>query len=109
MQMALEMGTINIYNKEVANFIENRTIDELKSLFINFLTKEVEAKANQDLSNIQFELLKLYSTNVKESELFEIKNYLAKYFAQKAINEADTIWEKKGLDNDEMDRWLNEE
>ena len=70
MQMALDMGTINIYNKEVANFIENRTIDELKSLFINFLTKEVEAKANQDLSNIQFELLKLYSTNVKESELF---------------------------------------
>jgi hypothetical protein len=50
--MALDMGTINIYNKEVANFIENRTIDELKSLFINFLTKEVEVRLNHKIDNI---------------------------------------------------------
>jgi hypothetical protein len=46
------MGTINIYNKEVANFIENRAIDELKSLFINFLTKEVEVRLNHKIDNI---------------------------------------------------------
>jgi hypothetical protein len=50
--MALDMGTINIYNKEVANFIENRTIDELKSLFIDFLTKEVEVRLNHKIDNI---------------------------------------------------------
>ncbi|NOZ90650.1 MAG: hypothetical protein GXO60_05110 [Epsilonproteobacteria bacterium] len=67
-----------------------------------------ELRVNQNFSNIQLELLKLYSTNIQESELIEIKDYLAKYFAKKAINGADTIWDAKGFDNDEMDRWLNE-
>jgi len=67
-----------------------------------------ELSINQNFSNIQLELLKLYSTNIQDSELMEIKNYLAKYFAQKAVSRADSIWEAKGFDNDEMDRWLNE-
>jgi len=66
-----------------------------------------EQRLNQNFSNIQLELLKLYSTNIKESELLEIKNYLAKYFAQKAVNQADAIWDAKGFDNSQMDRWLN--
>ncbi len=64
---------------------------------------------NKNLSNIQLELLKLYSTDIKDSELLDIKEYLAKYFANKAINLADSIWEEKGLDNSKMDDWLNEE
>jgi len=60
------------------------------------------------LSNIQFELLKLYSTNIKDSELLEIKKYLANYFSKKAISQADAIWNKKGFDNTQMDKWLNE-
>ena len=66
-----------------------------------------EQRLNQNFSNIQLELLKLYSTNIKESELLEIKNYLAKYFAQKAVSQADAIWDAKGFDNSQMDRWLN--
>jgi len=50
-----------------------------------------EQRLNQNFSNIQLELLKLYSTNIKESELLEIKNYLAKYFAQKAVSQANGI------------------
>ncbi len=42
MQIALDMGTINIDNKEVANFIQNKSADELKILFINFLTMQLE-------------------------------------------------------------------
>ena len=64
---------------------------------------------NKNLSNIQLELLKLYSTDINDNELIDIKDYLAKYFANKAINLADTIWEKKCLDNSKMDAWLNEE
>jgi len=67
-----------------------------------------ELAINQNFSNIQLELLKLYSTDVKENELLDIKNYLAKYFAEKAINEANVIWDAKNLDNDTMDKWLNE-
>jgi len=68
-----------------------------------------ELSTSQNFSNIQLELLKLYSTDVKENELLDIKNYLAKYFAEKAITEADAIWDAKGLNNDTMDKWLNEQ
>jgi len=53
-------------------------------------------------------LLKLFSTNVPEQDLKNIKNYLSNYFAQKAIKEADKIWDEKSFSNDLMDKWLNE-
>jgi len=31
---------------------------------------------------------------------------LAKYFAQKAVNQADAIWDAKGFDNSQMDNRL---
>jgi len=71
-------------------------------------SKMQEERLNQNFSNIQLELLKLYSTDIKDSELIEIKNYLAQYFAQKAINQADAIWDIKGFDDHQMDKWLNE-
>jgi hypothetical protein len=61
----------------------------------------------QPLSNIQQELLKLYSSNIAESDLLHIKTYLARYFADKAIQEADAIWEQKGYTNETMTRWVN--
>jgi hypothetical protein len=64
--------------------------------------------ASHSLSNLQQELLKLYSSNVSEADLLHIKRYLAKYFAFKAIGEADEIWDKKGYTNETMDNWLNE-
>lgn len=65
--------------------------------------------AAHPLSNMQQELLKLYSSNVSEADLLHIKRYLAKYFAFKAIGEADEIWDKKGYTNETMDQWLNED
>ena len=68
----------------------------------------LELKINQNFSNIQLELLKLYSTDVQENELLEIKKYLAKYFAKKAIKKADRVWDEKGFNSNKMDEWLNE-
>ena len=34
MQVALDMGTINIDNQEVATFIQNKSVDEFKILFV---------------------------------------------------------------------------
>ncbi len=45
------------------------------------------------LSNLQQELLKLYASNISETDLLVIKRYLAKFFAEKAIAEADEIWD----------------
>jgi len=61
------------------------------------------------LSNVQIELLKLYSTDIKEKDLVELKKVLVNYFAQKAIKEADKIWDQKKMSADIMEKWLNED
>lgn len=65
--------------------------------------------AAHPLSNLQQELLKLYSAEIPDEDLLHIKRYLAKYFAFKAIGEADKIWDQKGYTNETMDQWLNED
>jgi hypothetical protein len=61
------------------------------------------------ISNLQQELLKLYSSDISEEDLLHIRRYLAKYFADKAIKEADKIWDQKGYTNETMEHWLNED
>ncbi|MDZ7900913.1 MAG: hypothetical protein U5N85_23160 [Arcicella sp.] len=63
---------------------------------------------SKPLSNIQMELLKLYSMNIDEKDLLHFKSYLAQFFMQKAIDEADKIWMEKGYSDDLMDEWINE-
>ncbi|MDX2048717.1 MAG: hypothetical protein SFU87_18160 [Chitinophagaceae bacterium] len=65
--------------------------------------------AAHPLSNLQQELLKLYSSDIPEADLLHIKRYLAKYFADKAIAGADEVWDKKGYSNETMNQWLNED
>ncbi len=43
MQIALDIGTIDIQNKEVAKFIQNKSMDELKKMFTDFLNTQVTA------------------------------------------------------------------
>ncbi len=62
----------------------------------------------EPLTNLQKEILKLYSTDMAEKDLKELKALLAKYYAQKSIKEADKIWIEKNLSNQDMDTWLNE-
>jgi len=35
-------------------------------------------------------------------------NYFRQFFANKAIQEADRIWEQQNLSNQDMEKWLNE-
>lgn len=60
------------------------------------------------LSNVQLELMKLYSTNLSDKELDELKQVLAGFYAQKAIAHANDIWDERGLTDKDMDNWLNE-
>jgi hypothetical protein len=60
------------------------------------------------LSNIQIELLKLYSNNISDKYLFDIKLLMANYFAQKATEAMDLVWEEKGLTEQDMINWTNE-
>ncbi len=49
------------------------------------------------LSNVQLELLKLYTRNIAEEDLKAIKDLIAQFFAKKATELADKTWDEKKL------------
>jgi hypothetical protein len=59
------------------------------------------------LSNVQAELLKLFSAEIPESHLLELKKVMAKFFLDKARDKADTIWDEKGYTDDKLQQILN--
>ena len=60
------------------------------------------------LSNMQKELLKLYSTQIPEGQLLEIKYLLSNYFADKASDEMDRLSNENNWDGQTMNQWANE-
>jgi len=60
------------------------------------------------LTNVQMELLRLYSTDLEYDDLMELRMVLANHFGQKAMNGADSVWRQKKLSADTMESWLNE-
>ena len=60
---------------------------------------------NQPLSNIQLELLKVFSRPVSDEDLKAIKQLLSNYFAQKAASLADEVWEQEGFTEETMQEW----
>jgi hypothetical protein len=60
------------------------------------------------LSNMQKELLKLYSTEIPDGQLQEIKYLLSNYFADKASDEMDRLWDENNWNDQTMNQWANE-
>ena len=60
-------------------------------------------------SNVQLELLKLFATDMDDKDIQELKSMLAHFYAKKATDAADKAWVEKGLTNEIMDKWLNED
>jgi hypothetical protein len=56
--------------------------------------------AAKPLSNIQIELLKLYSTGVSEEDINAIRQMLGRFFMEKAVREASQVWVEKGYSQD---------
>ncbi len=46
------------------------------------------------LTNLQLELLKTFSYELSEDQIIEIKDLLAKYFAQKVTDDMDRFYEE---------------
>jgi len=59
------------------------------------------------LSNIQAELLKLFSAEIPESHLLELKKVMAKFLLDKARDKADAIWEEKGYSDEKLQQILD--
>ena len=62
---------------------------------------------SQPLTNVQLELLKIFSYNLDNQELQDLKDIIANYFANKAIKAANTVWDEKEWTNEDVDRMLN--
>lgn len=59
------------------------------------------------LSNLQIELLKLYSADVPEQQLHEIKLLLGNYFAHKATDAMDLFCAENSISGNDMTNWAN--
>ena len=59
------------------------------------------------LSNVQAELLKLFSAEIPENHLMELKKVMAKFLLDKARDKADAIWDEKGYSDDKLQEILD--
>ena len=62
----------------------------------------------QPMTNLQLELLKLYTRKVSEQDLQSIKQMLAQYFSNKTMDLADKIWEKNNWRDEDAERFSND-
>ena len=65
------------------------------------------ATIKQPLSALQQELLELYAHQVTDTELADIKDMLAQYYANKAMDAMDILWEERGYTAETMKEWAN--
>jgi len=63
-------------------------------------------RQNKPLTNLQLELLKIYSFNISDEQLSEIREILTQYFANKATTEMDRLWDENDWTNNTMNEWL---
>ncbi len=62
---------------------------------------------NYPLSNMQLELLKLFSRDIEDKDVKEIKKLIVKYLSQKLANTTNKVWEEKNWTDEDMDKLLN--
>lgn len=61
---------------------------------------------DKPLTNLQLELMKLFSLDLSDEELHDVRQLLSNYFADKASNEMDRLWEENNWSDETMDNWL---
>jgi hypothetical protein len=59
------------------------------------------------LSNVQAELLKLFSAEIPEIHLLELKKVMAKFLLDKARERADAVWDEKGYTDEKLQQILD--
>ncbi len=62
----------------------------------------------QKLTDLQLELLKVYSFETNEEDLLAIKQMLAKYFSEKLITKIDAAITINNISEQDINKWLDE-
>lgn len=61
----------------------------------------------QPFTNVQLELLKVFSHQISDQELVELRKMLALFFAQRLVQQADKVWAEKQWTDQDVDKMLN--
>ena len=61
------------------------------------------------LTSLQLELLKAYAFEPTEEEMLQIKAMLGRIFANRLTARVDQAVKERGITDDDLDRWLNDE
>ena len=59
------------------------------------------------LSNLQLELLKVFSHQLSEEDLLQVRELLATFFAKKSIEAANKVWDEEGWNQEKIDQLLH--
>jgi hypothetical protein len=62
---------------------------------------------NTPLTEPQLELLQMFARPVENIDWQNIKNMITKYFADRAIVEANKVWDNQNWDNSKVQELLN--
>jgi len=60
------------------------------------------------LTNVQLELLKIFSYDLPESELLDLKELLTTYFKNKVDSDIEKVWNDKGWSSDTIESIANQ-
>ena len=58
-------------------------------------------------TKMQLELLKLFSTDIPDDEVQDIKRLIARYYAEKLTAVGDKVWEEKGWSDEDVEKMLH--
>lgn len=61
--------------------------------------------SSSKLTNLQKELLKVFSMDLEEAQLMEIRSLLANYFAEKVSDEVDLLFKENKWNQDKIEEW----
>ncbi|MVM31070.1 hypothetical protein GO755_13600 [Spirosoma sp. HMF4905] len=67
----------------------------------------MENNLHSPLTEPQLDLLKMFSHKVDDADWVAIKRMIVHYFAQKAIEGADQVWDEQNWDDQKVDEILN--
>ncbi|CAH0998657.1 hypothetical protein LEM8419_00002 [Neolewinella maritima] len=63
---------------------------------------------DKPLNNGQLELMKMFSHELSEADLLKLRRMLAAFFADRASDAMDELWENKSWSDETMDAWLTD-
>lgn len=69
------------------------------------MPKKKQPSSSTKFSNLQHELLKLYSYGMSDEEVKDIEKMLADYFTKKADDEMNKLWKVKRWTQETMKEW----